>query len=132
MGITIHYRGKMDDVRQVESLEDRVLDFVYSMGGRATIWRSFDDHDSSRVVRGLMIELAPGHDTFSLLISPEGDLTPLFQIEEAEKAPFDEPPYCFVKTQFGSLEGHIAIVHLLDAIQQRYCSNLKVTDEGEY
>ena len=77
MGITIHYRGTMDDVGQVESLEDRVLDFVYSMGGRATIWRSFDDHDSSRVVRGLMIELEPGHDTFSLLISPEGDLTPL-------------------------------------------------------
>jgi hypothetical protein len=132
MGITIHYRGTMDDVGQVESLEDRVLDFVYSMGGRATIWRSFDDHDSSRVVRGLMIELEPGHDTFSLLISPEGDLTPLFQIEEAEKAPFGEPPYCFVKTQFGSLQGHIAIVHLLDAIHQQYCSNLKVTDEGEY
>ena len=132
MGITIHYRGKMDDVRQVELLEDRVLDFVFAMGGRATLWRSFDDHDSSRVVRGLMIELEPGHDTFSLLISPEGDLTPLFQIEEAEKAPFNEPPYCFVKTQFGSLGGHIAIVHLLDAIQQRYCSNLKVTDEGEY
>ncbi len=132
MGITIHYRGKMDDVRQVELLEDRVLDFVYSMGGRATLWRSFDDQDSSRIVRGLMIELTPLHDTFSLLISPEGDLTPLFQIEEAEKAPFNEPPYCFVKTQFGSLEGHVAIVHLLDAIQQRYCSNLKVTDEGEY
>ena len=132
MGITIHYRGTMDDVGQVESMEDRVLDFVYSMGGRATIWRSFDDFDSSRAVRGLMIELEPGHDTFSLLISPEGDLTPLFQIEEAEKAPFNEPPYCFVKTQFGSLQGHIAIVYLLDAIRQQYCSNLKVTDEGEY
>ncbi len=132
MGITIHYCGKMDDVRQVEFLEDRVLDFVYSMGGRATLWRSFDDQDSTRVVRGLMIELAPGQDTFSLLISPEGDLTPLFQIEEAEKAPFNEPPYCFVKTQFGSLEGHIAIVHLLDAIRERYCSNLYVSDEGEY
>jgi hypothetical protein len=83
-------------------------------------------------VRGLMIELAPGHDTFSLLISPEGHLTPLFQIEEAENAPFNEPPYCFVKTQFGSLQGHVAIVHLLDALQQQYCSNLKVTDEGEY
>ena len=66
MGITIHYRGTMDYIGQIESLEDRVLDFVYSMGGRATIWRSFDDHDSSRVVRGLMIELEPGHDTFSL------------------------------------------------------------------
>jgi hypothetical protein len=63
------------------------------MGGRATIWRSFDDHDSLRVVHGLMIELELGHDTFSLLNSPEGDLTPLFQIEEAEKAPFNEPPF---------------------------------------
>ena len=132
MGITIHYRGTMDDVSQIETMEDRVLDLVFSLGGRATIWRSFADHDSSRVVRGLMIEMEPGQDTFSLLISPEGHLTPVFQIEDAEKAPFDEPPYCFVKTQFGSLQGHIAIVHMLDALRQQYCSNLKVSDEGEY
>ena len=79
-----------------------------------------------------MVEMEPGQDTFSLLVSPEGHLTPLFQIEDAEKTPFAEPPYCFVKTQFGSLQGHIAIVHLLDAIGQQYCSNLQVTDEGEY
>lgn len=132
MGVTIHYRGTLDDVDQIETLEDRVLDLVYSLGGRAQIWRSFADHDSSRVVRGLMIELEPGQDTFSLLFSPEGHLTPLFQIEEAEQAAFDEPPYCFVKTQFGSLQGHIAIVHLLDALRQQYCSNLYVSDEGEY
>ncbi|MGB7344848.1 MAG: hypothetical protein WBD20_11575 [Pirellulaceae bacterium] len=132
MGITIHYRGTMDDVDQVEAMEDRVLDLVFSLGGRATIWRSYADDDHDRVVRGLMIEMEPGQDTFSLLVSPEGHLTPLFQIEEAEKTPFQEPPYCFVKTQFGSLQGHIAIVHLLDAIRQNYCSNLEVTDEGEY
>ena len=132
MGITIHYRGKMDDLGQIETLEDRILDFVYAMGGRGTIWRSFADHDPSRVVRGLMIDLEPGHDTFSLLISPDGDLTPLFQIEDAEKGPFDESPDCFVKTQFGSLQGHITIVHLLDAIKQQFCSNLHVSDESEY
>ncbi len=132
MGITIHYRGTMDDVRQIENMEDRVLDLVFALGGRATIWRSFADHDSSRVVRGLIVEMEPGQDTFSLLISPEGHLLPLFQIEDAEKTPFEGPPYCFVKTQFGSLQGHIAIVHLLDAIRQQYCSNLEVSDEGEY
>ncbi len=73
-----------------------------------------------------------GQETFDLLVSPEGHLTPLFQIEEAEREPFDEPPYCFVKTQFGSVQGHVAIVHLLDALRQRFCSNLKVSDEGEY
>lgn len=132
MGITIHYRGTMDDVSQIETMEDRVLDLVFSLGGRATIWRSHADHDSSRVVRGLMVELEPGQDTFSLLVSPEGHLTPLLQIEDAEKAPFDEPPYCFVKTQFGSLQGHVSIVHLLDALRQQYSSNLEVSDEGEY
>jgi len=132
MGVTIHYRGTMDDQRQVETMEDRILDLVFSLGGRATIWRSFSERDSSRAVRGLIVNLEPGQDTLSLLVSPEGHLTPLFQIEDAEKAPFEEPPYCFIKTQFGSLQGHIAIVHLLDALRQQYFSNLEISDEGEY
>lgn len=122
----------MDDLSQVEAMEDRLLDLVFSLGGKARIWRSFADHDSSRVVRGLLVDLEPGQDTLSLLVSPEGHLVPAFQIEDAEKAAFDEPPYCFVKTQFGTLQGHIAIVHLLDALRQRFCSNLSVVDEGEY
>ncbi|KAA1257983.1 hypothetical protein LF1_04740 [Rubripirellula obstinata] len=35
MGITIHYRGTMDDIIQVETMENRVLDLVFSLGGRA-------------------------------------------------------------------------------------------------
>lgn len=132
MGVTIHYRGTVNDVSQVELMEDRLLDLVFSLGGQATIWRSFADHDPSRVVRGLLINLEPGQDTFSMLVSPEGHLTPLFQIEDAEKSPFDGPPYCFVKTQFGSLQGHVTIVHLLDELRGRFCSNLEVLDEGEY
>lgn len=132
MGTTIHYRGTMDDIGQIETMEDRMLDLVFSVGGRATIWRSFADEDTSRAVRGLIVDLEPGQETLSLLISPEGHLTPLCQIEDAEKAPFDEPPQCSVKTQFGSLQGHILIVHLLDALKQRFCSNLTVDDEGEY
>lgn len=132
MGITIHYRGTMDDLTKVETMEDRVLDLAFSLGGRATIWRSFAEEDRDRVVRGLIVEMEPGQDSLSLLVSPDGHLTPFFQIEDAEKTPFAEPPYCFVKTQFGSIQGHIAIVHLLDAIRQQYCSNLEVNDEGGY
>jgi len=132
VGITIHYRGTVDDLGRVEELEDRIIDLTFVLGGRATVWRSFGEHDSARVVRGVMVDMAPGHDTLSLLISPEGHLTPLFEISAAEQTPFSEPPYCCVKTQFGSLQGHVAIVHLLDALRQGYCSNLNVTDEGEY
>ncbi len=132
MGITIHYRGTVDDLGRIEELEDRVTDLVFALGGQATIWRSFADHDPSRVVRGLMVDMAPGQETLSLLVSPEGHLTPLIQIEEAEQTPFEEPPYCSVKTQFGSLIGHVAIVHLLNALKMGYMSNLKVNDEGGY
>ncbi len=132
MGITIHYRGTIDDLNRVEELEDRVIDLVFALGGKATVWRSWSDTDRTRVLRGLMVEMAPGQETLSLVISPEGHFTPLFQMEEAEQAPFAEPPYCFCKTQFGSLQGHIAVVHLLDAIRQNFCSNLEISDEGEY
>ena len=60
MGVTIHYRGTMDDIGQIETMEDRILHLVFALGGRATIWRSFADHDSSRVVRGLIVNLEPG------------------------------------------------------------------------
>ena len=132
MGITIHYRGTIDDPDRLEDMENRIVDLAFALGGQATIWRSYADHNPQRMVRGVMLNMAPGHETFSLLVSPEGHLTPLWQIEEAEQAPFDEPPFCFVKTQFGSMHGHVAIVHILDALKQGYFSQLKVTDEGEY
>ena len=132
MGITIHYSGTIDDLQSVEEMEDRVTDLVFALGGKATIWRSYADHDSTRVVRGLLVDMAPGQETLSLLVSPEGHLTPLFQIEDAEKQPFHAPPYCSVKTQFGSIQGHVAVVLLLDALKQRYCTNMKITDESGY
>lgn len=132
MGTTIHYSGTLNDTNRVEEMEDRVIDLVFALGGRATIWRSFADHDPSRVVRGLTLEMTPGQETTSLLVSPEGHFIPLFQIEEAEQSAFAEPPYCFVKTQYGSITGHVAIVCLLDALKQEYAHNMQICDEGEY
>lgn len=132
MGITIHYRGTMHDLACVEEMEDRVVDLAFSLGGQATIWRSFADRDPTRVVRGLLLEMAPGQDTLSLLVSPEGHLINLFEIEEAEKQPIKEPPYCFVKTQFGSLCGHVAVVYLLDTLKTNYFPKLEVHDEGGF
>ena len=132
MGITIHYRGTMHNLASIEEMEDRVVDLVFSLGGQATIWRSFADHDPSRVVRGLLLEMAPGQDTLSLLVSPEGHLINLFEIEEAEKQPMKEPPFCFVKTQFGSLCGHVAVVYLLDTLKTNYFPQLEVNDEGGF
>src|SRR5262245_7529036 len=98
MGITIHYRGKLDDLNRIEDFEDRVIDLVLDLGGDARIWRSNSREYPDRVVRGLMVDLFPGQETTSLLISPEGRLINLLSIEAAEQCDLDQ--WCFVKTQF--------------------------------
>ena len=132
MGVTVFYRGSLADIDRVEEFEDRVLDLALEIGGHAHIWRSVHDDDPRRVVRGLRLDLYPGQETTSLLISPEGWLIKLLEIEEAEKGQLAEPPWCFVKTQFGPLEGHVALITLLSAIQREFFPNLEVRDEGGY
>jgi hypothetical protein len=67
-----------------------------------------------------------------LLVSPEGWLIPLCDIEEAEKGEIAETPWCWVKTQFGPVEGHVALVELLSALKKEFFSDLEVRDEGDY
>jgi len=132
MGVTISYRGSLADLDRVEDFEDRVLDLALELGGEATIWRTANDDNPRRMVRGVMLNLFPGQETTSLLISPEGWLINLTEIEEAEKGQLDEPPWCFVKTQFGPIEGHVALVELLAVLKREFISNLEVSDEGGY
>ena len=132
MGVTISYRGSLADINRVEDFEDRVLDLALEIGGQARVWRSVNNDDPRRVVRGLMLDLYPGQDTTSLLISPEGWLINLFEIEDAEKGRLAEPPWCFVKTQFGPVEGHVALVEMLAALQREFLPNLEVSDDGGY
>jgi hypothetical protein len=132
MGVTIFYRGTLADPDRVVDFEDRVLDLAIELGGQAQIWRSKGDDDPRRVVRGMLVNLCPGQETTSLLISPEGWLINLFDIEDAEKGKLAEPPHCFVKTQFGSVEGHVALVEMLTLLKREFLPDLEVSDEGEY
>src|SRR5262249_17858296 len=132
MGITIAYRGRLADLARVEDFEDRVLDLALECGGQAQIWRSFADDAPGRVVRGVILNLAPGLESTSLLLSPEGWLLGLMDIEDAERGRLTEPPWCFTKTQFGPLEGHVALVEMLAALRREFLPDLEVSDEGGY
>jgi hypothetical protein len=132
MGISIAYRGRLADLTRIEDFEDRLLDFALEVGGLAQIWRSYDDEDPRRVIRGVILHLAPGQESASLLLSPEGWLIGLLDIEDAERGRLTEPPWCFVKTQFGSLEGHVALVEMFTALKRDFLPDLEVSDEGGY
>jgi hypothetical protein len=80
----------------------------------------------------VILNQSPGQESTSLLISPEGWLVGLMQIEDAEKGLLAEPPWCFVKTQFGPLEGHVALIEIFAALKREFIPDLEVSDEGGY
>ena len=132
MGITIAYRGRLADCTRIEDFEDRLVDCALEMGAQVQIWRSWADDNPERMVRGVILGLAPGHESTSLLLSPEGWLIGLTDIQDAEEGRLTEPPWCFVKTQFGPVEGHVAIVEMLAALRREFLPDLEVSDDGGY
>jgi len=132
MGITIHYRGSLTDPIRIEEMENRVIELATELGGSPQRWHSTCDHDPQRVVRGVIVTLRPGQEATSLLVSPEGWLIGLVDIEAAENGELEEPPWCFVKTQFGPVEGHVALVELLTCVKDEFIPNLDIHDEGDY
>ncbi len=132
MGVTIHYRGRMADLSRIEDFEDRLVDFALEFGGLAEIWRTWADDDPARMVRGVILNLAPGQESTSLLISPEGWLIGLTEIQDAEERRLPEAPWCCTKTQFGPVEGHVALVEMFTALKSEFLPDLEVSDEGGY
>jgi hypothetical protein len=132
MGVTIFYRGSLADLDRIVDFEDRAIDLALELGGQARVWRTTDDDNPQRVVRGVLLNLFPGQETFSLLVSPEGWLVGMADIEDAERGKLAEPPYCFVKTQFGPIEGHVALIEMLTMLKKEFLPDLEVSDEGEY
>ena len=132
MGITIHYRGRLADPARLELFEDVAIDLVLALGGRVELWRSANSTDSTRMVRGLLVNLEPGQETMSLLFSPEGWITPLIDIEAAELGTMPDDTWCSIKTQFGTPVGHVAVIELLGLLRDVAVPDLEVRDETEY
>jgi hypothetical protein len=132
MGITIAYRGRFADLTRIEDFEDRLVDFALEIRGLVRIWRSRADGDPERMIRGVILDLAPGQESTSLLLSPEGWLIGLTDIQDAEDGLLKEPPWCFIKTQCGPVEGHVALVEMLAALKREFLPDLEVSDEGGY
>ena len=130
MGVTVHFRGTLDDLDRVEDFEDRVVDLALEIGSTVRIWRSTADDDLDRVIRGVILDIAPGQETTCLLVSPEGWLLDASHIEDSERGDLQGPPGSFVKTQYGSVDGHVTLIELLAAVKQEFVSDLDVNDEG--
>ena len=148
MGMSIHYRGKLDSLLQVDLLVHELTDIAETMG-----WEySTLDEDWSKP-NTAAIELKKGKVNIgghlplkgvSIRMGEQGGSAPLyFDAEGYVRSPVvmtvihagdvaADEAWVSVKTQERSCEMHVAMVKLLRYLKKRYMSDLAVNDEGEY
>jgi len=129
MGITIHYKGKLNSTDLIDPFCEEVEDIAQSMNWDYTI---VEEKDPDKIqFKGLVIKPHPSSEFLQFAIDKNGNLRNSFILENSGK----DSKYSFsnhIKTQFAPIEIHMAIIKLLKYLQQTYISNLDVYDEGDY
>jgi len=129
MGITIHYKGKLNSSVLIHSFLDEMEDIAQSMEWEYTC---FPKHENKKIeLTGLFIKPHTKSEFLQFMIDEKGFLRNALAIEHFE--PQDETTFInHTKTQYSPNEIHIAIIKLLKYLKKKYISNLEVMDEGDY
>jgi hypothetical protein len=148
MGVSIHYRGRLNDVGRLAILCEELADIAPAMGWEST--RLDDDWgkpanarlrvtpsgaqvDGHLGLKGIQIMPGPKAESLSFFFDREGNLrSPMDMVSILDGTLDPEHAWVSVKTQFASPEVHVWIVGLLKYLRKRYVSDLQVSDEGEY
>lgn len=148
MGVSIHYRGRLNDVGQLPDLCEEVADIAAAMGWQST--RLDDDRErppdprlrgsltGARIdghlgLKGIQIETGSQAESLSFFFDREGNLRSLVGMVLLLEGTLDPAEaWVSVKTQFASPDLHVWMIGLLKYLKKRYISNLQVSDEGEY
>lgn len=148
MGITIHYKGTIRNLNLVEKLKEEMIDICKAMDWDYQLWdedhtKPFDaqlTHKNGGAsiqghipLKGISIITDPDNESLDLLFNPEGRLSSfMLEILKHDGTFSKDHNWIFVKTQYGTIDAHIAIVKLLHYLKQNYIPDLEVKDEGEY
>ena len=149
MGVTIFYKGKLDDLKKLPQLKEELSDIAEWMGWKAT--RVEDDKpptgqaphfardgDGLEVegdlgLQGIVLDPGEGCESLAFLFDRKGNLRSAFammMIAEGTMGPEYESIFC--KTQFAGAETHIRIVGVLKYVAKRFIRNLDVKDDSGY
>ncbi len=148
MGITIHYKGNIKSMSLIDQLQKEMVDICESMSWEYNLLNEdLSQPFSAELIhtdrgaeieghiplKGIIINTDPNNESLDLLFNPKGQLSSfMLEILFHEGTLSEEQLWVFVKTQFGPIDAHIAIVKLLDYVKKKYVPDLEVKDEGEY
>lgn len=148
MGITIHYRGRIDRIEDVERLSREIEEFAeilewgvkrwqenWNLPNTASLKKKSDSLQLNGHVpiRGISLFPAPNCEPLCLTFTKEGYLaSSMSMVLLADDEIEMDRMWQSTKTQFASVETHISIIKLLKFVKKKYISNLEVHDEGRY
>jgi len=148
MGVTIHYRGTIDEPERILDLQRELADIAKSMGWEHSLrdddWAVPPDavlvHEqgAARItghlgLKGISLLSGGGGEALSFFVDAAGRLRSIMDmILQCEGRTTPGNAWVSMKTQFLSPDVHVWIVGLLKYLQKRYFSNLEVDDEGGF
>jgi hypothetical protein len=148
MGITIFASGTINTLEAIPQLVVEVKEIAEKHGWRySVVDDDFKVESAAKLVpatadqpaviegslglKGIVLFIDPKCESLGILFNRSGALTCVMQQMLRSDLPGLEP-FTSCKTQFGCIDSHIEMVHLLDILKKRYIADLVVTDEGEY
>lgn len=148
MGVTIHYRGKLDNTDQLPEFLEKLMSIATGFGWKFLVL----DEDWSVPVnavlktegknpeikghlglKGIQLQPSGGSESLDFFFDSNGYLlSPMNVILILEGHLTVEDAWISVKSQFSSAEMHVMIIGLLKYIKEHHLPNLEVQDEGGY
>jgi hypothetical protein len=148
MGVSIHYRGRLNDLGQLGRLCAELTDIARAMGWECTpLDDDWDQPAEARLevtsagarieghlgLKGVVLTPNVEAESLSFLFDREGNLRSLLDMVSILEGTLRPEDACVsVKTQFGGPQVHVWMIGLLKYLKKRYISDLEVSDEGEY
>lgn len=120
--LTIHYQGTSEPqimrklISELKAISDELQ------------WKYFVIDDEK--FAGILVNMHEECEPLSLIINKQGRLIHPAWLND--KNPTDTAFYVSTKTNFSTVDVHIAIVKLLKYFKKKYIFDLQVIDEGEY
>jgi hypothetical protein len=145
MGVSIHYRGRLNDVALLSALCDEVGDIANTMGWPSTIldddWSMPPDAKLATGgviqghlgLKGIQITPHPESEPLVLFFNCAGDLrSPMTMLMILDGTLKPETAWLSMKTQFSDADTHVWVIGLMKYLKKRYMSDLEVSDESDY
>jgi hypothetical protein len=140
MGLTIHYKGKLKNAKDLKSLIDEIRDVAKAENWNYFVFEEqFENNAFSEIINrenlyGIMIT-PPQSEPFCISFLSNGRMSGIhnFNVLQFENDINEDLVYAvFTKTQYSGYANHKKLILLLDFISKSYLENFECTDDGYY